>query len=120
MMRLFWDVAVVLDPKAAIMRDRTTAGPLTRAGELRQLFVDAGAKEVEEHDVLIRMGFASFDDYWTPLLSGQGTLGSYLVSLDERGRERLREGLRDAYLSGHPEGARSFVAVARAVKGRKA
>jgi SAM-dependent methyltransferase len=119
MMRLFWDVAVVLDAQAASFRDRTTAGPLTGSGELRQVFVDAGATDVEERDVLIRMEFASFEDYWTPLLSGQGTLGSYAVSLDEAGRERLREGLRDAYLSGRPDGPRSFTAVARAVKGRK-
>ena len=120
MMRLFWDVAVVLDAQAASFRDRTTAGPLTGAGELRQVFVDAGAADVEECDVLIRMEFASFEDYWTPLLSGQGTLGSYTISLDDGGRERLREGLRDAYLSGRPDGPRSFAAVARAVKGRKA
>jgi SAM-dependent methyltransferase len=119
MMRLFWDVAVVLDAKAATFRDRTTAGPLTGSGELRQVFVDAGAVEVEERDVLIRMEFASFEDYWTPLLSGQGTLGSYTISLDDAGRERLREGLRDAYLSGHADGPRSFTAVSRAVKGRK-
>jgi SAM-dependent methyltransferase len=93
--------------EAASFRDRTTAGPLTGAGELRQVFVDAGAADVEERDVLIRMEFASFEDYWTPLLSGQGTLGSYTISLDDRGPRAAARGLRDAYLSGRPDGPRA-------------
>jgi len=37
--------------------------------------------------------FASFDDYWSPFLGGQGPAPAYAMALPEEARSRLRERL---------------------------
>jgi hypothetical protein len=49
------------------------------------------------------MEFSKFDDYWLPLINGQGTLAAFLST--------------PAYLCDQPDGPRSFASVAWAVKG---
>jgi hypothetical protein len=65
------------------------------------------------------MDYADFDDYWEPLLGGQGPVGVYVTGLDDDTRARLRTSVRAAYLSGQPDGPRSLVASAWAVRGGK-
>jgi SAM-dependent methyltransferase len=118
MMRTFWDTAAGLDPAAAEARGRSFSSPLTRAGELADLFRGLGLHEVEETALTIWMRFASFEDYWTPFTRGQGTLGAYVDGLDDRRRERLRTALRETYCAGRADGPRAFAAIAHAAKGR--
>ena len=66
---------------------------------------------------MIRMDFADFADYWQPYESGEGALGAYVAALDDDARGRLERHLRSAYLTGRPEGERSFVAVALSCRG---
>jgi len=43
---------------------------------LPQLFSAGGLGDVERGSITIRMNFANFDDYWQPLLGGQGPFGT--------------------------------------------
>jgi hypothetical protein len=63
------------------------------------------------------MDYADFADYWEPLLGGQGPVGTYAVALEAGKRDRVREAVRLAYLSGAPDGPRSMTATAWAVRG---
>ena len=41
--------------------------------------------------------FASFDDYWEPLLTGQGSAPNYLATRDERIQTAIRDRLARGY-----------------------
>ena len=51
------------------------------------------------------------------LATGEGGLGAYVATLDDARRGRLEHHLRAAYLTGRPDGERSFVAVALSCRG---
>lgn len=115
--RLFLDTAAVLDPVAGSLRARSFTRPMTRPGELESAWRQAGLADVETAELAIRMEFASFDDYWLPYTGKDGPGAAYVATLDEQARMRLRDAVRSAYLDGDVDGPRSYVAVARAVKG---
>jgi SAM-dependent methyltransferase len=115
--RMFWDTAAALDDEAAEARDRTMGRAIYAPGALPRIWAEAGLVEIDERSLMIRMDFVDFDDYWTPYASGEGMLGAYVASLDAARRQRLVARLRGAYLSGQPDGPRSFVAVARSCRG---
>jgi ubiquinone/menaquinone biosynthesis C-methylase UbiE len=110
--RMLWDIAAALDEAAATARDRTMGRPIYAPGALRRMWAEAGLTEIDQQSLMIRMDFASFADYWEPFASGEGALGAYVATLDDARRGRLEEHLRSAYLTGRPDGERSFVAVA--------
>jgi SAM-dependent methyltransferase len=116
--RLFWDTASGIDPRAADARDRLFSGALALPDGLPNLFNAAGITEVQRGSLTIRMNYANFDDYWQPLLGGQGPVGTYVTSLDEDLRRRIAEAVKRAYCSGAPDGERSLTATAWAVRGR--
>ena len=60
--------------------------------------------------------FASFDDYWQPFLTGQGSAPNYLASRDESIRSAIRERLRDS-IPTDSSGAIELPARAWAVRG---
>jgi hypothetical protein len=99
------------------MRDRLFSGALALPDGLPALFEDAGLAGVERGSLTVRMNYANFDDYWEPLLGGQGPVGTYVTSLDETVRGRLKEAVRRSYCSGAPDGERSLTATAWAVRG---
>ena len=115
--RLFWDTAAGIDPRAAEARDRLFSGALALPDGLSRLFTDAGLAEVQRGSLTIRMNYANFDDYWQPLLGGQGPVGTYVTSLDDDLRRRVAEAVRRSYCSGAPDGERSLTATAWAVRG---
>jgi SAM-dependent methyltransferase len=115
--RLFWDTAAVVDREAAAMRARLFSHRLALAGGLVALWRAAGLADVSEGSLTVRMDYASFDDYWEPLLGGQGPVGRYLVGLSGDARVRLEALVRDAYLAGASDGPRSMTATAWAVRG---
>jgi hypothetical protein len=63
------------------------------------------------------MEYADFADYWEPLLGGQGPVGSYVASLAPERRTQIAKRVREAFLSGAPDGPRSLTATAWAVRG---
>jgi hypothetical protein len=114
--RMLWDTAAGIDPGAATARDRLFSAPLALPDGLPALFARAGIERVETASLTIRMEYASFADYWEPLLGGQGPVGTYAATLSGELRERVEAAVRSAYLSGMPDGPRSLVATAWAVR----
>ena len=115
--RLLWDTAAGVDAGAGAARDRLFSHPLALPDGLVDLFRRGGLAEVSSTSLTIRMDFASFDDYWTPLLGGQGPFGGFLRALTPDRRLRIEELVRAAYLSGAPDGPRSLTATAWAARG---
>ena len=92
MLRVFWDEAVALDGGVAARDERTM--PLCRRGELGALWRASGLEQVEEEPIETELSFASFDDYWSPFLGGQGPAGAYVASLPASTRAALESRLR--------------------------
>jgi SAM-dependent methyltransferase len=111
--RLFWDTILALEPQAPASAKR----PLTGEGELRGALESAGFTGVADKKLAIRMDYASFDDFWDPMVHGQGTFGNFFEALPETRRDRLRDAVRAAYLAGDADGPRGFAGIAWAVRG---
>ena len=116
--RLFWDTAAAIDPPAGQARDRLFSHPLAQPDGLASLWQASGLRDVKGGSLTIRMDYASFADYWEPLLGGQGPFGSYVAGLSDEHRARIHAAVSDAYCSGAPDGPRSLAATAWAVRGR--
>ncbi|GAA0454780.1 methyltransferase [Paractinoplanes deccanensis] len=112
MMRHFWDVAA--DPE----HDESRRFPICQEGPLREAWAAAGLTEVATRSIEIPTVFASFDDYWTPFLGGQGAAPAYLATLSDDRRRRIREDLR-ARLPAGEGGEIALTARAWAVRGHK-
>jgi SAM-dependent methyltransferase len=115
--RIFWDTIAAIEPSALARRGPALVRPMTFPGEMTRAFADTGLQQIAEAMLTIRMEFAQFDDYWLPLINGQGTLAAFLSELPEGAAEKVRAGVRQAYLCDQPDGPRSFASVALAVKG---
>ncbi len=63
------------------------------------------------------MRFASFEDFWSPFLEGQGPAGVYVASLAAAEREHLRRRLRRRLLGGGADHTIVLRARAWAVRG---
>lgn len=115
MLRVFWDEAVAFDPPLAARDERHM--PLCKRGELAALWRASGLQHVDDQPIVIDLAFASFDDYWSPFLGGQGPAGAYVASLSETRRATLEARLRDRLLSSRKDGPFVLQARAWAVKG---
>jgi SAM-dependent methyltransferase len=115
--RMFWDTAAGIDPAAVAARARLFSGPLALPDGLVGLFERCGMEKIERASLTIRMDYANFDDYWRPLLGGQGPVGTYVAALSADARERIEAAVRASFLSGAPDGPRSLTATAWAVRG---
>jgi ubiquinone/menaquinone biosynthesis C-methylase UbiE len=115
--RIFYDAAATLDKAGSERRARNYTRPMTRPGELQAAWRAAGFSAIRETMLIIRMEFASFDDYWAPYAGKDGPGADYMTSLGPTQQERLRLLVRDAYVDGEPDGPRSFAAIAWAVAG---
>jgi ubiquinone/menaquinone biosynthesis C-methylase UbiE len=115
--RLFWDTACGIDPQATARRARLFSAKPALPGGLRDLFVAAGLANIEETLITFRMDYANFEDYWRPLLGGQGPIGSYVAGLADDLQARLKAAVQAAYCAGAPDGPRAMSATAWAVRG---
>jgi hypothetical protein len=84
---------------------------------MKRTFVEQGLMDVKETQLMIRMDYQNFDDYWTPISAGEGPLGKYVATLDAAERTRTGAAVRDVYEAGRPDGPRSFANVAWACRG---
>ena len=91
--RAFWDAAIELAPSAREL-DEAVRFPLCEPGELERVFSGAGLLATTTRAIEAEAEFASFDDYWTPFLSGVGPAPGYCAALPVEQREALREHLR--------------------------
>jgi len=88
MLRVFWDAAVSIDPNAEARDEKHMH--LCRAGELYELWNQAGFKNVEERSLEITTRFENFRDYWDAFQLKQGPAGAYVASLDHSRLQALR------------------------------
>ena len=94
-LRCFWDAVVALDPAAREL-DEGKRFPLCRPDALADLFTTGGLGDVICESIEIPTEFASFDDFWRPLLGGTGPAPSYVASLDADRRTALARRLESA------------------------
>jgi hypothetical protein len=90
---------------------------MTQPSELRRAFEQVGLLNITEAELAIRMDFASFNDYWIPLMTGQGKHSEFMSALPQATHQRIEDAVRTSYLCGRPDGPRSFVGIAWAVRG---
>jgi ubiquinone/menaquinone biosynthesis C-methylase UbiE len=110
---LFWDSAAELEAEGKQMRDARAYG----SGQLSALWADSGFSSVEETAFIISPEFQSFDDYWIPLIGGQGASGTYFANLNDDGQEALRRRTREKVLGRGPDRPFKLNGKARAVRG---
>ncbi len=111
----FWDTAVTLDPSARSLHEGTRFRN-SNIEALKGLFEASGFAEIASTPIQIDTLFRDFDDFWNPFLGGQGPAPSYLMSLDDEHRTRLRTLLVES-LPIRNDGSISMNARAWAVKG---
>ncbi len=113
--RLFWDAAAELDP-AAREAGRIDACSVCNPVALDALFKSAGLASVHGRPFDISTPFASFDELWQPFLRGEGRTPSYVRSLGDEARSRLRDRLRSTVPAAR-DGSIPLTARAWAVRG---
>ena len=116
-MRMMIDTVAALGESGRQLRNRYCFQPMMQPGEMKRTFIQQGLADVTETELMIRMDYQNFDDYWAPIAAGEGPLGKYMTTLDEAERRRTDAAVRDAYEAGQPDGPRSFANVARACRG---
>ena len=116
-MRMMVDTVAALSEAGRQLRSRYCFQPMMQPGEMKQAFSEQGMVNVSDSELMIRMDYQNFDDYWAPISAGEGPLGKYILNLDASERERTELAIRDAYQAGRPDGPRSFANVAWAVRG---
>lgn len=93
--RYFWDTATLLDPVARRRHEGRRFASWVPA-EVAHRFRAVGLIDVDVHPIDIPTVFADFDDYWSPMLSNQGSAPSYVSSLEPASRAALREAVKSA------------------------
>lgn len=116
--RIFWDVAAALDPAAVRGRARQYSAQLLAPGALTAALKRAGFSDVRDGSLTIRMDYGDFTDYWEPIASATGPVGDYIRSALPTLLEEIRSKIKEAYLSGLPDGHRSMAATAWVATGR--
>ncbi len=86
-MRMTVDTVAALSESGRQFRARYCFQPMMQPGEMKQAFIEQGLLDVTEVELLIRMNYQNFDDYWAPIAAGEGPLGKYVSTLEagERG-----------------------------------
>jgi SAM-dependent methyltransferase len=87
---IFWRAAVDVDPVAP--GESHMAG--TGAGQLDELFRQAGLGDIESSLLTINVDFASFEQWWEPFLLGVGPAGAYLAEQPAERQAAIREACR--------------------------
>jgi hypothetical protein len=102
-MRMMIDTVAALSKAGRQLRARYCFQPMMQPGEMKRTFIEQGLVDVTETQLMIRMDYLSFDDYWAPIAAGEGPLGTYVATLDAAERLRADAAVRDAYEPGRPE-----------------
>jgi SAM-dependent methyltransferase len=116
-LREFWDAATAIDSEAATF-DQARRFPICTPEGLRGLFEHTKLEDLSVHPLEIITRFASFDDYWQPLLTGQGSAPNYLAKRDKKIQAGIRERLQAA-LPANAQGVIELPARAWAIRARR-
>lgn len=101
---VFWQAARELDPGV----DDESQLPGSSEGDLAELFMLAGLREVAEAVLPVSLEHPTFEAWWEPFTHSVGPAGTYLASLEVERQDELRERCR-AFVPTEP-----FVLTARA------
>lgn len=116
-LRYFWDVAVSLDA-TAIARHEGNRFPICQPEPLRQLWKNAGLKQVEVTSLEISTVFEHFTAYWESFTVGNFPAPQYVMSLDESHRRILRDKLQQT-IPCADDGSLQLVARVWAIRGTR-
>ncbi len=116
LLRAFWDAALTLDADRARSFGADRRRPFSRPGELEELWRATGLSDVEVGRIVAGAEYADLDDLWSPFAAGVGALGSFVQSLDDEARIRMK--LDVAKNLGSPTGRFRLTAEAWYVRGR--
>jgi SAM-dependent methyltransferase len=105
----FWRVAGELE--LGVLDESGLPG--ARQGHLVELFAASGLRHVEERELVARIEYSSFDDWWAPFALGVGPAGGTYAGLSPQQRAELGERSRE--LLGSPPF--ELVSVAWAARG---
>ena len=94
--------------------DQAERFPLCQPEPLEALFERAGLNSISVRPIDIPTVFRDFDDYWIPFLGKQGAAPTYLASLNEAARDRVRDALKARLV---PSTDGTIAMTARAVQG---
>jgi SAM-dependent methyltransferase len=94
LLRAFWEAAREVDPQRGAAGDEGVVMDWCGEGQLGELWRNAGALDVRSGPLLVRAGYADFDDLWDPFPAGVGPSGAFCQSLDQEGLGALREAYR--------------------------
>jgi ubiquinone/menaquinone biosynthesis C-methylase UbiE len=94
-LRAFWDAAAAVDDEAE-KYDQARRFPLCQPDALQELFERVGLREIRTAGLSVTTRFASFADYWQPLLTAQGSAPGYLAAQSEATRVAICERLRSS------------------------
>jgi SAM-dependent methyltransferase len=108
--RYFWDVAIAVSPEDPTPREAEHF-PVCRPDALHGLFERAHLRSVTVRAIDIVAAFRDFEDYWQPFLGRTGPAPSYLASVSDEIRERIRQQLQSRL---QPAGRGPFELTARA------
>lgn len=115
MMRYFWDAAIAASPDDSKL-DEAERFPICQPEPLEELLRDVGLRRTSCRAIDIPTVFRNFDDYWNPFLGKQGAAPTYLASVDDATRERIRAEL-ESRLVPSQDGTIALTARAWAVQG---
>jgi len=95
LLRAFWDAAREVDPERAAAADEGVVMSWCRDGELVELWRLVGLQDVRFGPLLVRAGYADFEDLWSPFPMGVAPSGAFCKSLDEDRRGALHYAYRE-------------------------
>jgi SAM-dependent methyltransferase len=116
-LREFWDAATAVDSDA-VGFDQARRFPICTPEGLRELFEQTKLEEPAVQAIDVVTSFASFNAYWEPLLTGQGSAPNYLATRDKKIRDEIRERLTGA-LPTNSTGGIDLPARAWAIRARR-
>ena len=94
LLRAFWDAAAEVDPERAAGADEGVIMRCCRDGELAELWRNAGLEAVRFGQLVVRAGYADFEDLWAPFPTGLAPSGAFAKALDEERRAALHDAYR--------------------------
>ena len=116
--RLFLDVAALLaDGEGEELRAKVFDVPYQDEDDLFDLWSDAGLEDVSTATLAVRMDFIDFDDYWQALMGAHSLIRNFFANQPADLAHEIQQATMRAYLGGKPDGRRSLVASALAVRG---
>jgi trans-aconitate methyltransferase len=115
MMRHFWAAAIAVSPHDAKL-DQGERFPICQPEPLQALFQETGLSSVTCRAIDIPTVFRDFNDYWSPFLGKQGAAPTYLASVNDETREKIRA-LLESRLVPSADGTIALRARAWAVQG---